>query len=70
MDIVLYSTHCPQCKVLEKKLLAAGFEFTICEDMTIMHQLGMISAPGLQINGGDVLNFKEAVAWLKEASNG
>lgn len=70
MSIVLYSTHCPQCKVLERKLHAAGFEFTVCEDIEVMNKLGMISAPGLQINGGDVLSFKDAIAWLREVSNG
>ena len=70
MNIVVYSTHCPQCKVLEKKLQMAGIEFTICDDMDKMNEMGMKSAPGLQVDGGSVMNFKDAMTWLKERANG
>ena len=70
MNIVVYSTHCPQCKVLEKKLQMAGIEFTICDDMEKMNKMGMKSAPGLQVEGGSVMNFKDAMTWVKENANG
>ena len=70
MAITVYSTHCPQCKVLEKKLELAGFEFTICDDMDKIVAAGMKSAPGLQIDDNPVMNFKEAINWIKENSNG
>lgn len=70
MNIVVYSTHCPQCKVLEKKLQMAGIEFTICDDMDKMNEMSMKSAPGLQVDGGPVMNFKDAMTWLKERANG
>ena len=68
--ITVYSTHCPQCKVLEKKLQMAGIEFTICDDMEVMNKLGMKSAPGMQVNCGPLMNFKEALTWIKENTNG
>ena len=68
--IVVYSTHCPQCKVLEKKLQLAGFNFTIVDDAERMREMGMKSAPGMQVNCGPVMNFKEAITWVKENSNG
>ena len=70
MAITVYSTHCPQCKVLEKKLEMAGFEFTICDDMDKIMATGMKSAPGLQIDDNPVMNFKEAINWIKENGNG
>jgi glutaredoxin len=70
MNIVVYSTHCPQCKVLEKKLQMAGIEFTICDDMDKMNEMGMKSAPGLQVDGSSVMNFKDAMTWVKENTNG
>lgn len=68
--IVVYSTHCPQCKVLEKKLQLAGFNFTIVDDAERMREMGMKSAPGMQVNCGPIMNFKEAITWVKENSNG
>lgn len=70
MNIVVYSTHCPQCKVLEKKLQMAGIEFTICDDMNKMNEMEMKSAPGMQVNDGPLMNFKEAITWVKENTNG
>ena len=68
--IVVYSTHCPQCRVLEKKLEMAGFQFSIVDDVDEMSKLGMKSAPGLQVNCGPIMNFKEALDWIKERTNG
>jgi hypothetical protein len=31
-SIVLYTTHCPKCRVLEKKLSDKGVKFETCED--------------------------------------
>lgn len=68
--VIMYSTHCPQCRVLEKKLQMAGIEFDIIDDVDKMNEMGMKSAPALQVNCGPIMNFKEAIAWLKEKTNG
>ena len=68
--IVVYSTHCPQCKVLEKKLQLAGIEFSIIDDTETMLAMGIKSAPCMQINCGPLMSFKEALAWVKEKTNG
>ena len=36
MNIVLYTTHCPKCKVLEQKLKDKKVEYCICEDIDEM----------------------------------
>lgn len=40
--ITLYSTNCPRCMVLEKKLAAAGIEYTINNDVDEMLSLGFM----------------------------
>lgn len=47
MDIILYSTHCPKCTVLEKKLIKANLNFTVCDDEKIMEEHGFTSLPML-----------------------
>lgn len=63
--IIFYSTHCPQCKVLEKKLQAAGIEYVERNDIDQMLDLGIKSAPALSVDG-EILGFKDAVKWVKE----
>ena len=65
MNIVLYSTHCPKCKVLEMKLKQKNIGFEEINDVDIMVEKGFKSAPVLEVN--DVAyGFKEAVEWIKE----
>ena len=68
--VIVYSTHCPKCKVLEKKLELANIDFEIVDDLDIMREIGMHSAPALQVNENTILNFKEALTWIKEKNNG
>lgn len=65
MNIVLYSTKCPKCKVLEAKLKQSNIEFKEINDVEVMVQKGFKSAPLLEVDGV-VYNFKEAVEWIKE----
>ena len=66
MNITLYTTHCPQCKVLEKKLQASGIEYTISEDVQKMLELGFKSAPVLVVDDEPPYSFKDACAWIDE----
>ena len=50
MNIILYTTHCPQCNILEKKLQASGIEYTTSEDVQKMLELGFKSAPVLVVD--------------------
>lgn len=64
--VTLYTTHCPKCNVLEKKLQAARVEFTVCEDLQKMLQLGFKSTPVLVVDKEDPYFFKEACIWADE----
>lgn len=63
--ITLYTTHCPKCSVLQKKLDAAKIDFNVCEDVDTMIAKGMLSAPYLEVDG-EMMDFVKAVNWLKE----
>lgn len=66
MAITLYSTNCPMCKVLEKKLEVADIEYIKNTDVDEMLDKGMLSAPYLEVNG-ELMNFNEAIKWVREA---
>lgn len=61
--ITLYSTHCPKCNVLEKKLNIKKLKYTLVEDENLMVEKGFLSAPMLEVDG-KVMTFKEAIDWL------
>lgn len=65
MSVVLYSTNCPKCKVLEKKLDSIGIDYTIITDEDLMISKGFSSAPMLEVDG-DIMDFGNAVRWAKE----
>lgn len=63
MKVMLYTTHCPQCRVLEKLLIDKGIEFEIVEDVELMRAMNIISVPQLQVNG-TLMNMAMAVKWI------
>lgn len=62
---ILYSTHCPQCTMLEKQLRSKNIEFTICDDTKVMLDKGFKKAPMLEVDN-QVMTFPEALKWVKE----
>lgn len=63
MNITLYTTHCPMCNVLEKKLNMMEIPFEINEDPNEIRKLGYLSAPILKVDE-DTYTFKEACTWV------
>lgn len=63
MNIVLYSTHCPRCTVLEKKLQAKGIKFEVETSVDDMLALGITQVPMLRVDD-KLLNFAEANTWV------
>lgn len=62
--ITLYTTHCPKCKVLEKKLAIKGIEVVQFDDVDKMIELGIKNAPMLQIDDGPLMDFSAANEWV------
>ena len=68
MNVTLYSTHCPKCRVLEAKLNLKNIQYEINTDMDKMESLGIMSVPVLEVDG-QLLQFKEATEWINNWSN-
>lgn len=62
--ITLYSTGCPRCRVLKKKLEAAGIEYTENNSVEEMLSLGIELVPVLEVDG-ELLNFGKALRWVE-----
>lgn len=65
MNVVLYSTHCPKCKVLETKLKQKNVEYVEVDDVDTMLAKGIKSAPYLEVDE-TLMNFNDAVKWVNE----
>lgn len=65
MEVIFYSTNCPKCKILEKKLIEKNIKFTKNNNVVEMTELGIDQVPVLSINGS-LLNFVEANKWINE----
>jgi glutaredoxin-related protein len=64
--VILYKTlTCPKCKVLTMKLDTAKIEYEVVTDIKVMEAKGFKEAPKLEVDGV-IMNFKEAIDWLKE----
>lgn len=63
MEIILYSTHCPKCIVLEKKLKQKAVAFKEINDVSIMESKGFMSAPMLEVDG-EIFDFTNANKWI------
>ena len=64
--VIMYTTHCPQCKVLEKMLNDKKIEYTQITDIDVMKSKGIQSVPYLEIEG-ELKNFKESMEWIRNA---
>ena len=64
-DIVLYSTGCPKCRILMKKLNGKGVTYTENKSIDEMTELGIKSAPVLKV-GEELLDFRAAVRWADQ----
>lgn len=62
--VTFYSTHCPKCNILEKKLKAASINYVENNDVNVMLSKGLLTAPALEVDG-KIYTFAQAVEWLK-----
>ena len=61
--IKFYSTHCPKCSILKKKLDEKKIEYEEINDVEKMIKLGFTQAPLLEVDG-KIMDFKRAVEWI------
>lgn len=65
MDVMLYSTHCPQCEILEEKLQVKNIQYTEVNDVALMLNKGIKNVPVLEVNG-EMMDFLKACEWVKK----
>lgn len=63
MKVVLFSTHCPKCCVLEKKLQQKNISYEEVNDIDVMKKKGYLSVPVLEVDGIS-MDFKTANDWI------
>ena len=63
--VILYSTHCPKCNILAKKLQMANIDYIENNNTDEMLAKGMLSAPYVELEDGTLLDFMQANNWLK-----
>lgn len=63
MSIILYSTGCPKCKVLKKKLDSKDISYVENNDTNEMQSLGITQVPVLSVDG-ELLPFLKANDWI------
>ncbi len=65
MSVILYTTHCPKCLVLKKKLESKNIEFEEITDNELMLKKGFTMVPVLEVDD-KTMDFKEANTWINE----
>lgn len=63
MEVILFSNHCPQCRVLEAKLKQKGIEYREINDINLMLEKGFKSMPMLEVDE-NVMTYAQALKWL------
>ena len=67
--MILYSTGCPKCNVLKKKMAAVGINYIEINDPAAIKEKGIVFVPVLEVND-KLYNFKEAVDYINNLNKG
>lgn len=65
MNIILYSTNCPKCNVLEKKMTQKALDFSVITDFDKREMIkrGFAAAPVLVVDD-KYMDFSAANEWI------
>ena len=64
-EVVLYSTDCPKCKILKKKLDEKAVVYSYILGAEQMIAKGYTTAPMLEVDD-KILGFPDAVRWVND----
>lgn len=67
--LILYSTHCPRCRILQEQLETKGLKYEEVTDIETMRQLNILSVPLLEVDG-DLMDFNRAFTWINNNEEG
>jgi glutaredoxin len=65
VKVILYTTHCPKCTVLEKKLTSKNIPYEEVADVDLMINKGFDAMPVLEVDN-TIMDFKTANTWINE----
>ena len=65
MNVILYSTGCPKCNILKKKLADAKIDYKVVEDVDVMVSKGLKEVAWLEVDG-NLMNFVDSSKWINE----
>jgi glutaredoxin len=65
LKVILYSTHCPRCSMVEKKLKDKNIDYVEINDVDKMTELGFASVPMLDVDGV-IMDYTKAIKFLME----
>ena len=63
MEVTLYSTGCPKCKVLSAKLDGKNINYNVVSDINVIISKGINTVPVLEVDN-NLMDFKTAVDWV------
>lgn len=63
--VILYSTGCPRCTVLKRKLDEKGVDYVVIDDVDDMMKHDILDVPVLYV-AGVLMHFNEAIAWVND----
>lgn len=63
MDYILYSTGCPKCEVLKRKLGDKGISYIENNNVDEMLAMGIETVPVLKVDG-ELLSYTQAIKWI------
>ena len=66
--VVMYSTGCPKCRVLAKKMAATGIQYETNSSVEDMQALGISVLPVLSVDGV-LMDFSKAYQWINGKEN-
>ena len=63
-DIVLYTTHCPMCLMLERKLKEKNINYIEISNINEIKEAGIKNVPVLKV-GNKTMDSYNAMQWIK-----
>lgn len=66
--ITLFTTGCPRCSVLKKKMDMKNMVYDVTNDTNVARNAGFTTAPLLFVDD-TVMDFEDAVKWVNAYAN-
>lgn len=62
-EVIFYTTGCPKCAVLKKKMDQKHIFYKSVSSMDEMLKAGLKSAPALRVDGA-LMGYSDAIQWI------